>query len=491
MQRLPLITNSDLLDVEREACKRSLSYFIRRAWHVLEPYQPYKHGWHIDAVAEHLEAVTRDEIRRIFIAIPPGTMKSLMVGVFWPAWEWGPQSLASYRYLGTSHSLRLAVRDNMRARRLITSQWYQELWGDTVELSSEQNEKLKYENTSTGFREAMAFTGLTGARGDRVIMDDVMSVNDASSDADRLAINTTFLEAVPTRLNNPDTSAIVNIQQRLHPEDTIGISIAMELGYEALVLPMEFEEETRCRTSIGFVDPRKNENELLFPERFARDVVDELKNTLGSFASASQLQQRPVPREGGMFHRAWFEVVPAAPKDVRWVRGWDLAASESKQGQEPAYTAGVKIGVGRGDGIIYIGHVARGQLSAANVERLLKATASQDGPMCTVDLPQDPGQAGKAQVRYLVRALVGYDVKFGLESGCKELRAQPLASQAEAGNVRLVRGEWNEDFLAEIELFPNGKFKDQVDGASRGMARLFKNDQNSDFAAPLIISGET
>lgn len=480
------LTNEDLLDAERELCRRSLAEFIRRAWHVIEPSQPYIHGWHIDAIAEHLEAVTNDELIRLYIAVPPGCMKSLSVGVFWPAWEWGPMGLASYRFLGTSHSAGLAVRDNMRARRLVQSEWYQTLW--PMELIGDQNAKTKFENTSTGFREAMAFTGLTGARGDRVLMDDVMSVDDASSDAKREAINTTFLEAVPTRLNNPDKSAIINIQQRLHPSDTIGISVAKDLGYEGLVLPMEFEPGTRCVTSIGFEDPRTKENELMFPERFPREVVDRDKKSLGSFATASQFQQRPMPREGGMFHRDWFEIVGAVPEGIQWVRGWDLAATEAKQGKDPAYTAGVKMGIDK-QGTYYIGHIARGQLSPEKVERLLKNTATQDGVRVTVDLPQDPGQSGKSQVRYLVKQLAGFDVKFGTESGSKELRATPLASQAEAGNVKLLRGDWNEAFLNEAETFPNGK-KDQIDAASRAFARLIKPATNNTFGAPIILSGD-
>ena len=446
------------------------------------------HGWHIDALAEHLEAVTAGELTRLYIAVPPGTMKSLMVGTFFPAWEWGPKELASYRYLGTSHSATLATRDNLRTKRLIQSEWYQSLWGGTVALTRDQNEKTKFENTATGFRHAMAFTSLTGSRGDRVLMDDVMSVDDAGSDAKRLSINTTFLEAVPTRLNNPTTSAIINIQQRLHPEDTIGICIAKELGYEGLVLPMEFEVDNRCTTSIGFRDPRENENELLFPERFPRETVDRDKKSLGSFATASQFQQRPVPREGGMFHRDWFEIVDAAPANIQWVRGWDLAATESKQGQEPAFTAGVKMGVDL-DGIYYIAHVAKGQLSAGKVEKLIKNTASHDGPTTIIDLPQDPGQAGKAQVRYLVKQLAGDIDKYGSESGSKEQRADPLASQAEAGNVKLVRGPWNEAFLAEAELFPNSKFKDQIDAASRAFTRLVRPVLNDQFSAPITISG--
>lgn len=480
-----MLKNNDLIAIEREYCSRSLVNFTKRAWHVLEPSQPYVHGWHIEAIAEHLEAVTRGELIRLYIAVPPGCMKSLTVGVLWPAWEWGPAGLPGNRFLGTSHSSEFATRDNLRCKRLIESEWYQKLWGNEVKLTGDQSAKTKFENTKTGFRQAMAFTGMTGGRGDRVALDDVMSVDDAASDKKREAIITTFLEALPTRVNNPDKSAIVNIQQRLHERDTIGVSISKDLGYEGLVLPMEFEADNRCVTSIGFKDPRTKEGELLFPERFPREVVDRDKKTLGSYAVAAQFQQRPAPREGGIFKRDWFEIVPEAPIGVQWVRGWDLAASEDR---DAAYTAGVKLGRGQ-DGTFYVGHVVRGQLSASGVEKLIVNTASQDPPGCIIDCPQDPGQAGKAQVRYLASKLAGYIVHFGTETGSKLQRAEPVSAQAEVGNIKLIKGDWNEAFLDEIQMFPNGSFKDQVDALSRAFNRLIKMSQsnNDEFAAPIIL----
>jgi len=485
-----LINRSDVIAAQREYCKRSLSNFVKLAWKVVEPTQEYIHGWHIDVICDHLEAVTRGEIIRLCIAVPPGMMKSLLVGCFFPAWEWGPAGKASYRYLGTSHSANLAIRDNARTLRLIKSEWYQALWGDKVKLTSDA--KTKFENTKTGFREAMAFTGLTGNRGDRVLMDDVLSVDDAISDAKRNAVKTTFLESVPTRLNNPRKSAIINIQQRLHEEDTIGLSISRELGYDVLRLPMEFEHDFPCSTSIGFTDPRTEDGELLFPERFPRETVERDKRVMGSIATASQFQQRPVPRHGGMFKRPWFDVVPHPPRDVVWVRGWDLAATEGSKkaaGNKggPAYTAGVKVGMDT-NGVVYIGHVIRGQLTPGKVEKMIKSTAAFDSKLCTIDLPQDPGQAGKAQVRHLVKMLAGYNVVYSLESGSKELRAQPLAAQAEVGNVKLVLGDWNEAFLEEAGSFPFGKYKDQIDAASRALARLTAPAVNDMFGGPIILA---
>jgi predicted phage terminase large subunit-like protein len=490
--RIDKISAAQILTAEREACKRSLAFFVRRAWQVIEPETEYLHGPHIDAICLHLQAVTEGKINRLWIAIPPGMMKSLLVGCFWPAWEWGPRDRAHYRYLGCSHSASLATRDNLRMRRLVQSKWYQTLWGKQVTLTGDQNAKTKYETSKTGFREAMAFTSLTGNRGDRLLLDDVLSVDDALSDAKRNAVKTTFLESVPTRLNSK-RSAIVVIQQRLHEDDIIGVCEANDLGYVGLRLPMEFEADEPCETPIGFKDWRKKEGQLLFPERFDRHTVMRDKKTLGEVATASQFQQRPIPRGGNMFQEEWFDIVERAPDHVRWVRGWDLAATDAKKKTKaaggPAYTAGVKIGMDY-SGVIYIGHVVRGQWSPGKVEEVLLATARFDGLNVEQDIPQDPGQAGKAQVRTLVKLLAGYSVHHGLESGSKELRAHALAAQAEIRNVKIVYGAWNDEFIKELCKFPTGRYKDQVDGASRGLARLTMPAINDMFTAPEVLADE-
>lgn len=444
---------------------------MRQGWHVLEPTAELKWGWSLDAICEHLEAVHYGHIRELLINVPPGMMKSLLTGVFFPAWEWGPRGQPALRYLGTSHKQDLAVRDNLKCRRLIQSRWYQERW--PITLTGDQNAKTKFENDKTGFREAMAFRSMTGSRGDRVLLDDPLSVDDANSEAELLNAEITFTESLPTRLNNEKSAKIV-IMQRLHERDTSGVILAKELGYVHLMLPMEFEPERKCRTIIGFEDPRTEPGELLFPERFPLEQVEALKKTMGSYAVAGQFQQRPAPREGGMFKRAWFGTARAIPVGTTFVRGWDLAASTE---QTAAYTAGVKIGK-QPDGRFLIANCVRDRLSAGGVERLIKSTAESDGVECRISIPQDPGQAGKAQSQYLIRQLAGFSVKATPESGDKETRAQPLAAQAEAGNVDILRtgdpakDAWIEPFIDELSVFPAGQFKDQTDAATRAFNEL-------------------
>ena len=461
-----------LRELDRADCEASLANFIRLAWPVIEPGQPYVHGWHIDAICEHLEAITSGDLSRLLINIPPGTMKSLAVGVFWPAWEWGPKNRPSTRVVAASHAQDLAVRDNLRARRLISSDWYQGLWGDWVKLTADQNAKIKFENEATGFRQAAAAGSITGARGDRVIIDDPHSVEGAASDAQRESVVEWFLEAVPTRLNNPDRSAIVVVMQRLHERDVSGIILAKDLGYEHLMLPMEYEPERACSTSIGFSDPRTEDGDLLFPARFPASVVARDRKVMGQYAYAGQMQQRPAPREGGLFKRGWFgEPVDVVPTSVRRCRAWDLAATQKRAGNRPDWTCGVRVARDQ-SGIFYVEHVVREQESPGQVERILKTTAGADPLGTTVRLPQDPGQAGKAQAETLIKLLAGYGVIVKPVSGDKETRARPAAAQAEAGNVRLVRGLWNEAFLDELCGFPAGAHDDQVDAFADALNEL-------------------
>jgi len=456
------------LDGERIRARcQTLAGFVREAWHVVEPNSTYIHGWHLDAIAQHLEAVTDGEINRLLINVPPGTMKSLLTSVLWPAWEWGPKGRPSLRYLTSSYTEKYVKRDSRRMRDLVQSDWYRSLWPE-VELV--RAGEASFSNTKTGFREGVPFASLTGGRGDRVIIDDPHSTETAESEAERLNTTRIFRESVPTRLNDPKTSAIIVIMQRLHEDDVSGQIMKLGLGYEHLMLPMEFEPERACHTGIGFSDPRTEDGELLFPERFPREVVERDKVPMGSYAVAGQFQQRPAPRSGGMFQRGDFEIVDAVPAGAVRCRAWDFAATVPKKGKQPDWTVGLKMAYAAG--IFYVEDVRRDRWSPGDVEKNLKNTASQDGLEVRIRMPQDPGAAGKADAATKVKLLAGYDVTVVPPTGEKSVRAKPASAQAEAGNVKLVRGPWNDTFLDEVCSFPNAQHDDQVDAFADALNEL-------------------
>ena len=330
------------IEADRENAMR-FSVFIERAWHVIEPGTVYKHNWHIDAMAEHLEAVQKEQIRRLIINVPPGASKSTVVGVFFPMWLWGPMEKPATRILGVAHEQTLGVRDNLKCRRLVQSEWFQERW--PVAITPDQNEKLNFENTETGFRAVATPSNITGRRGDLVIIDDPISVENANSVVEREKVNLWFAESLPTRLNDPAKSAIVLVMQRVHEDDPTGMILAKNWGWEHLMIPMEFEPERKCYTSTGWEDPRKTPGELFFPERFPQSVVDEYRKTLGNFAFAGQCSSGQSRAKAPCSSGHGSSPSRPAPAGTRWVRYWDLAATEDQFGADPAYTVGLKLGL--------------------------------------------------------------------------------------------------------------------------------------------------
>src|SRR2546421_5932599 len=168
-------------EIDKELATRSLREFIRQAWPILQPVTPFVPGWHIDALCEHLEAITYGHIRNLLINIPPRHMKSLTVSVFWPCWEWirWPER----RWLFASYAERLSIRDSVRRRRLILSPWYQSFFGDRFQLTGDQNEKHRFDNDHSGSRIATSVGGSnTGEGGDRVVCDDPHNIEEAQSE---------------------------------------------------------------------------------------------------------------------------------------------------------------------------------------------------------------------------------------------------------------------------------------------------------------------
>ena len=307
--------DAQLFEISKADCEENLVDFIKQSWHTIEPGEPYVHGWHVDFIAAHLEAITDGvEIsegtpyNRLLVNVPPGTMKSLMTNVFWPAWEWGPRNMPHLRYVCAAHKIEnLSARDSRRMRQLITSDWYQKRWGDRVKLAADQNEKLNFVNSASGFRIATAITSLTGIRGDRVIIDDPHSVDSAGSETMREHEVQTVLEAIPSRLTSPVRSAIVVIMQRLHQNDISGVILDKQLGYDHVMLPMRYDPVRAAPTMLGIEDPRQVDGELLFPARFPIEVVDRDEKVMGPYAVAGQFQQEPTPRGKGVIRPDWWE----------------------------------------------------------------------------------------------------------------------------------------------------------------------------------------
>jgi phage terminase large subunit-like protein len=260
--------------------QRSLYGFMETMWPVLEPAEPFVGGWVPEAIAEHLEAVTSGQIKRLLINVPPGCTKSMTTSVFFPSWEWGPRNLPSTRYMLFSYSGDLTVRDNDRAKQLMQSPEYQALWGDRFRILNEAIPE--YHNDHKGWRLASSVGAkTTGFRANRLILDDPHNVKDGESEVKRRGAVRWFRESLSTRMNNMERDAIIVIMQRVHENDVSGEILAQNMGYEHLC----YDDQTEILTRDGWVkfpdlregvevlgvDPKTLAAKWEMPTRYTRD----------------------------------------------------------------------------------------------------------------------------------------------------------------------------------------------------------------------------
>jgi predicted phage terminase large subunit-like protein len=484
----PLLTRPFLRDeIDRETAGRRLREFVRQAWPIVEPSTPFVSGWHIDAIVEHLEAISRGQIRNLLINVPPRHMKSLLVSVLWPAWEWirWPER----RWLYSSYGAQLSIRDSVKCRRLVESPWYQQRWGDRFALTSDQNTKGRFDNDRSGYRLSTSVGGAaTGEGGDRIVCDDPNNVNEVESDSVRKATNDWFDIVMSTRVNDPKTAAKVVVMQRCHQQDLSG-HLLEQGGWEHLCLPAEYEGPART-TSIGWSDPRTEHGELLWSDRFGIPEIESLKRSLGSYAAAGQLQQRPSPSGGGIFKRHWFRyfqprganlppvivqlpdgtqisiVAIEAPHRVdEQIQSWDCAFKDLQTSDYVVGQAWARLGAA-----YLLADQIRARMDCPTTVKAVRAL-SEKWPGSLAKLIEDKAN-GSAVIQMLGREIPGL-LPVNPEGG-KIARAAAVSPLIEAGNIYLPHplwAPWVNDFIEECAAFPNGAHDDQVDAMTQALLR--------------------
>lgn len=227
----------------------------------------------------------------------------------------------------------------------------------------------------------------------------------------------------------------------------------------------------------------REDGSLLFPKVLSEEFLQGRKKDMGTALFLSQYENNPQALQGMMFKRQWFEIVEEVPANLNKVRYWDLAATEVGKNKDPDWTVGSLLG--EKDGIYYILDIRRMRGTPLEVERLVKQTVMVDGLGIPIYIEQEPGASGKGEIdHYRREVLKGFDFHEDLKASSKEIRARPVSASAEAGNVKFLRGNWNEDFLDEIESFPEGEHDDQVDAVSGAFEKLnFGGEASSIFFA--------
>lgn len=485
--------------LSRIKAEESLHEFTKQAWHVLKPRTPFVDGWHIQAVCEHLEAVTLGEIRFLIINVPPRTCKSTIVSVMWPCWMWAKSP--SYQFLCAANSHGISIRDSLMSRDLIDSDWYQARWGNKVQIMRYGAEK--FENTEKGFRQATSVgSKVTGKGGDFLIADDLNDTKQVMSDTVRDSTNVWFSSAFSTRLNNIKTGGIVVMMQRCHEMDVTGYILKNELGRNAvkLILPMKYELKRKCVTvplkNTGgkpWEDPRSKEGQLLWPEQFGEAECKWREDALdSSYAIAGQEQQRPAPEEGGLFKAKHFQKwKKAAPPKLRYsIQSWDTALESSEMSDYSVATTWGIFDDDNGVPNIILVSLFRERLEYPDLRRRAKKlyddwrdTADAKGIVANgknvpdIVLIEKKG-SGHVLIQDLRRA--GVPVFEYIPEKDKVYRANMITPLIECGRVWLPCKEPHfEEFLPPAQIlidecivFPYGANDDIVDSMTQALSRI-------------------
>lgn len=409
-------------------------------------------NWHHEAICNALEKVVTGQTTRLIINIPPRGSKTEIAVVNFIAWATGlfPNS----EWIHASYSKRIAANNTYNTRELMSHETYREIF-PWINIRGDSAAKDEFRTSQGGVIYATgsegSITGFGAGGMNRhefrgcIVVDDPHKAGEADSDVSRQNVLDWFQTTMESRKNNPDTPIIV-IMQRLHESDLAGWLINGGNGeeWETLIIPAINDDGTS-----------------FWEEKFPIEMLRRLERA-NPYVFAGQYLQLPAPKDGGTFKPANIQIVDALPSGIKWIRGWDLASTVKKTSD---YTSSTKLGIK--DGITYIAEVHRFKGTPDEVEATIKQKAQLDGYDTVTSLPQDPGQAGVYQKAALSRALSGFSFEFTPESGDKQTRASPFASQVNVGNVRILRGEWNEEFLKEMQLFPNGVHDDMIDSTSR------------------------
>lgn len=467
-------------ELARKRTGNSLAAYIRAAWPLIEPKHPFVPGWHIDAIAEHLEAVKKRQIRNLIINIPPRHAKSTIVSVAFPSWVWTDEP--EHKFIYGSHSYNLAKRDSIKTRNIIQSAWYKETYKINWKLAEDQNEKTNFLNDQGGFRRATSVLGaIIGEGGDTLIIDDPHSPRSVKSEVKRQTELDWIDEEFFTRLNDPKTVSKIVIMQRLDERDATAHLLAKK-DWELLMLPAEYEPERKCVTVLGWEDPRSEKNEPLWKERFGTIEYDKIKADMGSKAWAGQGQQRPAPQDGIIFKREWFKFYKELPTEIDfYALSIDLPFDEG--GSFAVFQVWARKGPNK-----YLLDQIRGQVGFTEQKMMFRSLCGK-WPQLNAKWIEKKAN-GAAIIDELSKEFAGI-IPINPQ-GSKETRAEAITPQFESGNVHLPDpsiAPWINDYIEELIVFNNGQFNDQVDATTQALLKL--NVKSSDDWMPQSVTGRS
>lgn len=461
--------------------------FVKDFWSCVDSEQ-YIPNWVHEVICKTLQSVEEGKIDKLLINIPPGLAKSLICGVFYPAWIWIREPQMGM--ITGSNSSELAKRDMIKFYNLITHKKFQKYFGDRVVLSDGNSKKRKtsasfkrIDNVQMGYRE-MISTGAktTGKRGKRIILDDPNDRQDCYSEKKRNSINEYVFNTLSTRNFAKLGGSLIIIQQRLHEDDVSGQAI--QRGFAHLCLPMEYDGTSSIPLE-GVEDPR-SEGEFLIPAIFDEKSRDAKIKDLGAVEYATQYQQKPAPSEGNLCSKDWLIFSHKDETKFQWdkvsspIISVDTNYKVTSNSDYAVCSVMFRVGPLR-----YICEINRGRLQYSELVGVVKSLYFKWSEIFNreVTIIIEEKANGRAIFESLqgeistVKSITGSDTKVAKFSS-----VSPLLS---SNSVVFLDNEYwtnysaiKEEIVKEFLYFPNAKHDDIVDSVVQGLIELRSSDVN-------------
>ena len=420
-------------------------------------------------------------ISNALIEIPPQHGKSEFWSRYFPAWYIGTHP--ENRVILTSYGGNFAKTWGRKVRQVIEDVG-EELFGVRVAQDSHKADDWSLDGHEGGMVTSGVGGAISGRRGNLLIVDDPISGPKQADSKSYKDMLWEWWDAVVGARENFDGAKVV-IATRWAIDDLNGRirTDLIDTGKEEwtiIKLPAIAEEDEDLFEGLF----ERKKGDVLCPELFPQEYMERRKKKTLAFTWACVYQQRPYQKGGGDYKTAWFERTidfEELPQMVATVRAWDLAASEDPKNKQ---SAGAKMGLGV-DHKVYLIDVDAFWKSAGDRDKRILEDAERDGKSCEVVVEKEPGSGGKKQAEDLVRQLAGFIASVAETSGegGKELRARPLMSAAQNGDVIMVKGHWNQPFRDQVEHFPKGLI-DMIDGAAHGY-NYITEDMDSRLPIPV------
>jgi len=464
----------------RRRAREHFAPFVKRGFETVDPGANYTHGWHIDCLAEHCEALFNREIKNLIINLPPRSLKSIVISVCFPAWAFGRDP--SERVLSSSGVASLATQHSMHCRKIMREYWYRMTFPETVLDVKEQDAKNRYNTTKGGHRIALSVGGSSVGEGGRIkIIDDPIDPTVATSKSELENVNSWYDNTWSTRSDDPIRTVNLLVMQRIGVNDLT--AHLLDKGWDLLKLEQEAESRAVITFPISGKVKIREVGDLLHPERSTPEAIEQYKRDLGTEGYTTQHQQRPNVKGGNRIKMSWFKrygAIPSRPDEV--IQSWDTA-NKANTLNNPSVCQTYK----RFGDVWFLTRLLKERLVYPDLKRNILNLAAVDKP--NTILIED-----KASGTQIIQELGGKLPIIGIEpEGDKVMRMETQLASIESGVIALpdpekIVTEWLFDLELVLLTFPKCAEFDSIDSMSQFL-KYIRSREDYYFQSGISLGG--